>query len=1308
MSHIAQCETLQFIRNSIRQNYRQAEESAVARLLPLTDIQNSLMPGIVDKARELCTEIRSVQAQKSSIDVVLQEFSLSSEEGVLLMCLAEALLRIPDSETQNQLIRDKLMGGDWSAHLKRGGSMFVNASAWGLLLTGKVVSLKKNGATKDSRDEKQWSLLKNTIARLGEPVIRMAMNTAIRIMSTQFVLGQDFASAINNSKREITKGYSYSYDMLGEGARTSADADRHILAYEEALHNIGQNAVGKGPIERPGLSVKLSALQPRFEYSHRERVMQELVPKVKKLAIKAKALDIGLTIDAEEAARLDLTLDVFEAVFSDPELDNWSGFGLVIQAYLKSAIYVVDWAVSLAKTVKKTMMVRLVKGAYWDSEIKHNQVEGYADYPVFTRKYATDLCYLVCAKRLLDHRGTLYPQFATHNAVTVAAVLEMAKEPSILGDTEFEFQRLHGMGDVLYDRLLVGREARCRIYAPVGVHQDLLAYLVRRILENGANSSFVNNIVDESVAIDDLLRNPIEEIKGCHPRLNPAIPLPGKLFGDSRMNSSGLDLTHKIAIDSLQTVIDGWQGAKPVKDSDSVRVFNPANTDELIGSYRNSDKNEMQKKLELVKSGVISWSGASVEYRARRLERLAELLEANRNELVVLCTKEAGKNLADSVAEVREAVDFCNYYALQARLTGQATEQDKLSAQEPLGVVLCISPWNFPLAIFLGQISAALVAGNTVLGKAAEQSTLIAIRTTELMREAGIPSEAFQLITGPGKAAGEILIPDERIGGVMFTGSTETARWIARELAKRDGIPARLIAETGGQNAMIVDSTALPESVVDDVIMSGFKSAGQRCSSLRVLFVQEDLAEKLILMLKGAMQELVIDDPSHLVSDIGPVIDARALSILQQHQEKMVRLAKLIYQCEVPKTLKKGYFYGPVLYELKDASILEREVFGPAVHVIRYAVNELDKVIDTINASGYGLTLGIHSRIESKAEYIAQHVKVGNVYINRNMIGAVVGVQPFGGCGLSGTGPKAGGPHYLPRLLRDVIVEGKVAEKKVKEEKDVMDQDEKIQDRLTSPLGHTLRPSFDQPISTSAAHRIDAVFSIISEDAKQGFEARNEYLNDYVASLSSIEPDRATVADRVDILTIAENCLSRGRRIIAESVDLQGATGESNELRWEPRGNVISLYSDEHTDWVQSVIVALLTGNQVVLGCISTLEQQALQFVTSLLEAGFSEKSIQIVSLSDESQLIYLIKHKYVDAVAVSIQDASLIVRLLRQREGALIPLLTGSLSDSYIHGFMREKTVTINTTAAGGNASLLIAASDPALGKIETSRFVA
>jgi RHH-type proline utilization regulon transcriptional repressor/proline dehydrogenase/delta 1-pyrroline-5-carboxylate dehydrogenase len=1300
MNQLEQCETHQIIRNRIRQNYRQSEEDAVARLLPMCDIHSAVMARILSKAGELATEIRSVQGRKSSVDVLLQEFSLSSEEGVLLMCLAEALLRIPDTYTQDQLIRDKLLGGDWSAHLKGSGSMFVNASAWGLLLTGKVVSLRKDEGLKSNPEEKQWSVLRNTIARLGEPVIRMAMNTAIRIMSTQFVLGQNFDSAISNSKSEIPKGYTYSYDMLGEGARTSADADRHMVAYEGALHKIGQTADGKGPIEGPGLSVKLSAIHPRFEYSQRDRVMRELIPKVKQLALHARALDIGLTIDAEEADRLDLTLDIVETVFSDPDLDNWSGFGLAIQSYQKSAIDVVDWAISLAQSANKTLMVRLVKGAYWDSEIKHNQVDGYSDYPVFTRKSATDLCFLVCAKRLLEHRGTLYPQFATHNALTAAAVLEMAKEPSVIGNMDFEFQRLHGMGDVLFDRLLANKEARCRIYAPVGIHQDLLAYLVRRILENGANSSFVNNIVDESVALDDLLRNPVEEIKGCHPRLNPAVPLPAKLFGDARVNSCGLDLTERSAIASLQSVIEACRQAEPVEQIAHIRVVNPANNAELIGSYQNSDRDEIQHKLELVNSGVESWSGESVEFRATCLERLAGLLEANREELVVLCTREAGKNLADSIAEVREAVDFCNYYALQARLADSRRDstgadiEGRTNALQPLGVVLCISPWNFPLAIFLGQISAALVTGNTVLGKPAEQTSLVAIRTAELMREAGIPPQAFQLILGPGKAVGEVLVPDRRIGGVMFTGSTETALWIARELANRDGVPARLIAETGGQNAMIVDSSALPEAVVDDVILSGFKSAGQRCSSLRVLFVQEELADKLISMLQGAMQELVVGDPADLSSDIGPVIDASALSVLQHHQDKMERLEKILYQCEVPDALDKGYFYAPVLYELKDLSVLDREVFGPAVHVIRYAADEIDQVIDAINATGYGLTLGIHSRIESKAEYIAEHVKVGNVYINRNMIGAVVGVQPFGGCGLSGTGPKAGGPHYLTRLRTEVVEEI---------------NSQKSEDALTDSLDQALRPSFDRSISTSAAHDIDAVFNTKPEDVKEGTEARADCLESYVASLPSSKKGRViALEDRSDISRIAKDCLARVRAILAESVNLQGATGESNELRWEARGNVICLCSDEHLDWVQSLLVALLTGNQVILGCVSAQEPRALQIVASLVDGGFPEKSVQIVSLSDESQLIYLLKHQGVNAVAVNLSDASLIVPLVRQREGALIPLLTGKLSDVYVHGFMREKTVSINTTAAGGNASLLIAASDPSLDDIEYSQFVA
>jgi RHH-type proline utilization regulon transcriptional repressor/proline dehydrogenase/delta 1-pyrroline-5-carboxylate dehydrogenase len=1301
MTKLDKHEKHQSIRNTIRQNYRQSEEEAVARLLPLCDIPGSVIARVHSKARELAIEIRSLQGKKSSVDVLLQEFSLSSEEGVLLMCLAEALLRIPDTHTQDQLIRDKLLGGDWSAHLKGGSSMFVNASAWGLLLTGKVVSLKQVEGLKGDTAERQWSMLRNTIARLGEPVIRMAMNTAIRIMSTQFVLGEDFDSALINSRSEILKGYTYSYDMLGEGARTSTDADRHMVAYEQALKKIAQTADGQGPIERPGLSVKLSAIHPRFEFAQRDRVMRELVPRLKKLALQAKALDIGLTIDAEEAERLDLTLDIVEAVFSDPELGDWSGLGLAIQSYQKSAIDVVDWAISLAQIEAKRIMVRLVKGAYWDSEIKHNQVEGYSDYPVFTRKPATDLCFLTCAKKLLEHRGLVYPQFATHNALTAAAVLELAREPSITGDMDFEFQRLHGMGDVLFDRLLADKEARCRIYAPVGIHQDLLAYLVRRILENGANSSFVNNIVDESVAIDDLLRDPVEEIKDSHPRLNPAIPLPARLFGDSRANSTGLDLTDKDSVASVQQVLDNCRKARPVVESSQVRVVNPANTDDLIGGYRNCSRDEMLQKLELVTSGMESWSGASVDYRAGCLERLAQLLEANRNELVALCTREAGRTLDDSVAEVREAVDFCYYYALQARLamdeSGDAEPdlvQAGQKAQEPLGVVLCISPWNFPLAIFLGQISAALVAGNTVLGKPAEQTTLVALRTTGLMREAGITEEVFQLITGPGKAAGEVLVADQRIGGVMFTGSTETALWIARELARRDGVPARLIAETGGQNAMIVDSTALPEAVVDDVIMSGFKSAGQRCSSLRVLFVQEEIADKIVDMLRGAMQELVIGDPSVLSSDIGPVIDARALSVLEQHQDRMKRVANLLYQCEIPATTDKGHFYGPVLYELDDISVLEREVFGPAVHVIRYAATELDQVIDSINGTGYGLTLGIHTRIESKAEYIAQHVKVGNVYINRNMIGAVVGVQPFGGCGLSGTGPKAGGPHYLSSLQREPA--GSL----------VGEQD---QDSPASSFNHFLRSPFETPQSEAAATELNALMGEALEGIERDMGTRAECLEHYLASLGHSKQGRLIELEiRSNISRIARACLTRVVNIVKESVDLRGATGESNELIWEPRGNVVCLCTSEQHDWIQSLLVALLTGNRAILGCEPEQVNLACQIVASLIEAGFSEKSFQVIGLYEQSELISILNHALVDAVAVNTRDATGVARQIRQRQGALIPLLTGGLSDNYVHGFMREKTITINTTAAGGNASLLIAASDPTLESIEASRFVA
>jgi len=991
------------IRQEMRRLYRAPEDVAIAPLLSVADVGSAVRSRAWERARKMVVEIRRRQVGKGGIDALLNEFALSTEEGVVLMCLAEALLRVPDSLTMDRLIRDKLSGGNWSAHLGNSDSLFVNASAWGLLLTGKVVNYN------DEQKQEQFGLLRKTMGRLGEPVIRASVRYAMQIMGTQFVMGTTIDSALQRAREEEAKGYRYSYDMLGEGARTMETADRYFDSYLNAIQAIGTAADGRGPIDSPGISVKLSAIHPRYEFSHRERVMTELVPRLKSLALAAKAHDIGFTVDAEEADRLELSMDVIAAVFSDPDLAGWQGFGIAVQAYQKRGLQVIEWARALSQQVGRQMMVRLVKGAYWDTEIKLSQVEGYDDYPVFTRKPATDVSYQACARRLLDYRDSLYPQFATHNAYTVATILEMDSERS-----GYEFQRLHGMGDALYDQVLDQDRVPCRVYAPVGVHADLLAYLVRRLLENGANSSFVNNIVDENIPVESLLEDPVEQVRGWARAHNPHIPLPRHLFGADRLNSNGRDLTDQAGLNELQARAVASLEKYPLSYStgtNSLRVVNPADHGEIVGTVDLADAEAIETALDRAHRAFAEWSQTDAAARRELLDRLADALEANEAGLIALCCKEAGKTVPDGVAEVREAVDFCRYYGAQAV---EARFQEK--NLHPRGVVLCISPWNFPLAIFLGQVTAALAAGNTVIAKPAEQTSLIALRALELLQEVGMPSHVVEVVIAEGPVAGRQLVPDARVKAVMFTGSTATGHWINQKLAERPDAPVPLIAETGGQNCMIVDSTALPEQVVDDVVTSGFQSAGQRCSALRVLYLQEEIADKVIEMIIGAMQELSIGDPALLATDVGPVINHPALARLQEHARYLENSGRLLYACPEPAG-HNGTYFAPRLYEISNVSLLGQEVFGPIVHVVRYRADQLDAVIDQINGLGFGLTFGVHSRIEQTAAMLSERISAGNIYVNRNMIGAVVGVQPFGGRGLSGTGPKAGGPEYITRLV---------------------------------------------------------------------------------------------------------------------------------------------------------------------------------------------------------------------------------------------------------------------------------------------------
>ena len=1029
------------LRRSLREDTLADETAVVRRLIEEARLDAAACDRVGQRARQLVEAVRASRLRQGGIDAFLQEYELSSKEGVVLMCLAEAMLRVPDAFTVDKLIADKIGTAEWQNHLGKSESLFVNASTWALMLTGRVVRLEE-GERADL-----GGFLRRLVHRSGEPVIRTAVREAMRILGRQFVMGRSVEEALTRARELEGQGYRYSYDMLGEAARTAADAERYYESYASAIRAIGKAGSGKTVNEGPGISVKLSALHPRYEFGQRERMVGELVPRLKALAVMAAEQNMGFCVDAEEADRLDLSLEVLEAVACDPALKDWQGFGLAIQAYQKRCSRLVDWLGDLSVKAGRRLNVRLVKGAYWDTEVKLAQERGLEGYPVFTRKVSTDVSYLACAKKLLADPQAFYPQFATHNAHTLAAVLEMAgNRPAsspATGDN-FEFQRLHGMGEALYAQI-VGPDkldVPCRIYAPVGSHEDLLAYLVRRLLENGANTSFVNRIQDEALPLEDIVADPVAKAARLETIPHPGIPLPRDLFGGpalgERANSAGLDLADPLAVAELgqamaRRAATSWSAAPllgGVAQSGPARpVFDPADRSRQVGEVVWATPEMADKALTRAESASVEWGAVAAEQRAAILERIAELYEENRAELMALAVREAGKTVGDALAEVREAVDFCRYYAARGReafgaerrLPGPTGERNELR-QVGRGVFLCISPWNFPLAIFTGQIVAALMAGNAVLAKPAEQTSLIAAAAVRLMQAAGIPGEVLHLLPGEGVALAGRLVGDARVGGVAFTGSVETGQTINRALAARDGAVVPLIAETGGQNAMIVDSTALPEQVVQDVVISGFQSAGQRCSALRVLFLQEEVADRTLEMLSGAMAELRVGDPADLATDVGPVIDEEARDLLCGHDKALTNDGRLIARAPLGPETERGTFVAPAAFEIDSLNSLQREVFGPFVHVVRYRASHLDKVVEAINASGYGLTLGIHSRIDSTVDYIVRRAKVGNAYVNRNMIGAVVGVQPFGGEGLSGTGPKAGGPNYLKRFAVERVV----------------------------------------------------------------------------------------------------------------------------------------------------------------------------------------------------------------------------------------------------------------------------------------------
>ncbi|MGR4069697.1 bifunctional proline dehydrogenase/L-glutamate gamma-semialdehyde dehydrogenase PutA [Billgrantia sp. C5P2] len=1159
------------------------------------------------------------ETSPTMMEAFLAEYGLSTAEGVGLMCLAEALLRVPDAETIDDLIHDKIEPSDWGAHLGKSSSSLVNASTWALMLTGKVLEDDPKGPVR---------ALRGLVRRMGEPVVRTAVGQSMKILGRQFVLGQTIEEGMKNARELEKQGYTYSYDMLGEAARTDADAVRYHQAYARAIAAIAEQA--KGDVRSsPGISVKLSALHPRYEYTHRDTVMNELVPRALELARQAAKANIGFNIDAEEQDRLELSLDVIEALLSDPSLAGWDGFGVVVQAYGRRAAPVIETLYDLAERLDRRIMVRLVKGAYWDTEIKLAQEMGVATFPVFTRKVNTDVSYMACAQLLLDRRDRIYPQFATHNAHTCAAVVAMAGDDK----ESFEFQRLHGMGESLHHIVKQTEGTRCRIYAPVGAHRDLLAYLVRRLLENGANSSFVNQVVDSSIPSSEVACDPVTEMQRLGDAIaSPSIVPPGELFAPERKNSRGFRINEPASILPLLAAREAfadknWSAGpmlagNPPPQGPARDAVSPADGSRVVGQVHEATPAEVAAALDAAHEGFRDWSARPVAERAEVLRRTADLYEEHIAELTVIATREAGKMMFDGIAEVREAVDFLRYYAC---------EIERLEMEEPgdaRGIFVCISPWNFPLAIFTGQVAAALAAGNAVIAKPAEQTPLIAARAVELMREAGLPEAALQLLPGDGPTVGGPLTSDPRIAGVCFTGSTEVAQIIHKALAQNAGPDAVLIAETGGLNAMIVDSTALTEQAVRDILISSFQSAGQRCSALRMLYVQEEARDRLLTMLDGAMDALVIGDPWNTDTDVSPVIDAEAQEGIGAYLAVQEEAGTVLKKLPAPNS---GTFVSPAVVEVGGIEDLEREIFGPVLHMATFKARDIDRVVDAINDRGYGLTFGLHTRIDDRVQQIVERIHVGNIYVNRNQIGAIVGSQPFGGEGLSGTGPKAGGPLYVNRFRRTAAAE-----------------------RHETPQG-------------------DAVALGELQSAIDGLDARNW----------------AARPDRVEVLRKALSG-KRGviRKALAETAALDmtphtlpGPTGESNRLSFYPKGPVLCLGP--------TLEIAIAQAAQALgAGCPAVIVAPgAAQAVRPLIDAG-----APVAALNGSVAAETLTEIRGIAAVAAAgASDWTRDLRLaLAQRGGPIVSLETQSISPER---YVLERHLCIDTTAAGGNASLLATA---------------
>ncbi|EOC1531022.1 trifunctional transcriptional regulator/proline dehydrogenase/L-glutamate gamma-semialdehyde dehydrogenase [Cronobacter turicensis] len=1226
-------------RAAITAAWRRAETDAVPMLLeqarlpqPVAEKTHQLAWSLAEKLRNQ----KTASGRAGMVQSLLQEFSLSSQEGVALMCLAEALLRIPDKATRDALIRDKISNGNWHSHIGRSPSLFVNAATWGLLFTGRLVSTHNEASLSRS--------LNRIIGKSGEPLIRKGVDMAMRLMGEQFVTGETIAEALANARKLEEKGFRYSYDMLGEAALTAADAQAYMVSYQQAIHAIGKASNGRGIYEGPGISIKLSALHPRYSRAQYDRVMEELYPRLKSLTLLARQYDIGINIDAEEADRLEISLDLLEKLCFEPELAGWNGIGFVIQAYQKRCPFVIDYLIDLATRSRRRLMIRLVKGAYWDSEIKRAQMEGLEGYPVYTRKVYTDISYLACAKKLLAVPNLIYPQFATHNAHTLAAIYSLAGQNYYPG--QYEFQCLHGMGEPLYEQV-VGKisdgklNRPCRIYAPVGTHETLLAYLVRRLLENGANTSFVNRIADNTLSLDDLVADPVsavEQLAAQEGRVglpHPKIPLPQDLYGEGRVNSAGLDLAneHRLASLSsslLNSALQKWRALPmledAVDDGELAPVINPAEPRDIVGYAREATEAEVAQALQSAVNNAPIWFATPPQERAAILERAAVLMEDQTQTLIGILVREAGKTFANAIAEVREAVDFLRYYA------GQVRDDFDNETHRPLGPVVCISPWNFPLAIFTGQVAAALAAGNSVLAKPAEQTPLIAAQGIQILLDAGVPQGVVQLLPGRGETVGAQLTGDPRVRGVMFTGSTEVATLLQRNIADRldpQGRPTPLIAETGGLNAMIVDSSALTEQVVVDVVASAFDSAGQRCSALRVLCLQEEIADHTLTMLKGAMAECRMGNPGRLTTDIGPVIDADAKAGIERHIQTMRAKGRKVFQAARGNSIdarewQTGTFVTPTLIELESFDEMKKEVFGPVLHVVRYNRNNLAGLIEQINKAGYGLTLGVHTRIDETIAQVTGSAHVGNLYVNRNMVGAVVGVQPFGGEGLSGTGPKAGGPLYLYRLLAS---------------------------RPEAAVQTTLE-------------RHDA-----------------RYAQDAQVKALITRPHQALTewaVGRPELKALCEHYLALSQSGVQRT--LPGPTGERNTYTLLPRERVLCL-ADNEQDLLVQLAAATSAGSRVLWvdePLQRTLAKQLPAAVNAIID--FAKPDVLFSQFFDA-----VIYHGDSDQLRALCEKVA-------AREGAIVSVQGFARGETnlLLERLWLERSLSVNTAAAGGNASLM------------------